>query len=383
MHKFKKIGIMGALIGILTSSTVSFAESSAVDTSATDDKSYDYVVTETDTYNTDNESEYDFGFEDTITVDGVSYSLDHITYDVVSQYESLYGDVDIPDTIKIKAEDPVMADEKDDYISNKRSVEENGFTYSYSDIDFSDSDENIEFIEKTVETEVILGGITDYDYKATVTYEDEDTGEEYELPFIDYSVKQEGWFSGYHLYGTISDYDSSTYVLGDYTFEHSDDPSFLTQEELKEVMDTLGYSKDYRGLGVHYDGEEYTANDGIVYRDYIIDADMYGTIYNVHYGMEVDKTEYYPEITYELSESSKEEIEELKNTFEVTANGYYNIKEVKAEKKLTTVQKVAIGIGIILGIILIIALIIYLMRGGRKRTEIMSNREARDEFKNL
>lgn len=379
----KKGIIVLSMIIALASGNVCFADENSTMTDAKG-KSYDYVLSDSKTYDTDDESEYDFGFNDTIEVDGVFYSLDHIEYDVVSAYDLEYGDQDVQEVITISESIPVTADELDDYVPDKKNILEGELVYSFSDVNFNESEENIISAEKNVQTEVLMNPITVYDYAATVTYTDEETGETFELPFVDYSVYEQGWFGGYQLYGTISDYDAATYQLGEQIIEHNDNTiQVSSNEEFDNILAQLGYGSGYRTVGFRYDGEPYTSLDGVVCRDYIVDVEIYGTIYNVHYADEIDLTEYTPVVTYTLSDKSKESLEALKSSYEVTAYGFYNIKPTNKENKLTVVQKVVIGFGILVGIVLIVALIIYILRGGRKKTEYMSNREAKDEFKDI
>jgi len=157
-----------------------------------------------------------------------------------------------------------------------------------------------------------------------------------------------------------------------------------------EFLEGLEIPTDkYQVVSVSYNGEAYTNSEGVVCRDYVINAQMNGTRYKLNYRYDLQKSEYTAKITYLLSDEEVEYIEELKNSYEVSAVAYYSIQEQeeqieqKEEEGLSVPVKIAIGAGVVILLAIIITLIVYLIRGGRRRTDEMNNRELKDEFKHL
>lgn len=370
-----------SLSAILTLNiSVSAAESAETiveaDTVATNGTTYDYALSSVKVYETEDASQYDFGFKETIEKDGLFYCLDTVEYSSVSMYEKEYGEEEIEYTITV--EDTVLSDAKDSYKPDK-TMTKAGHDYVYDSIEFEEISSETIPLYRYLDTEVLQEPLIVGNYPETMPYEHE--GVMYDLDYSDYEVISSGWHDGYYLRGTITNYDAATYQVGDIIIDNIGEEFDLDPRSYVEFLDGLEVPTDkYMINSVAFDGEPYTNPNGVICRDYVIDASMNGTRYRLNYRYDLIKAEYTATITYNLTESEAAYIDSLKNSFEVTATAYYSLKE---DKGLSTPVKVAIGFGIVVGLATLITLIVYLVRGGRRRTEDMNKRELKDEFDNI
>lgn len=352
------------------------AEKVEADSVATNGTTYDYALSSVKVYDTEDSSQYDFGFEDSIDVNGVTYSLATVEYNSINMFEKEYGTEDIEYTITV--EETVLGEDKDSFKADS-TYTKSSFEYVYDDVVYEETSSETIPLFKSLETEVLQGNLNVGDYPATMPYEYE--GKVYDLEYSDYQVISTGWHEGYYLYGTITDYDAATYQVGDIVIENNGDTFDLDPRCYVEFLEGLDVPTDkYMINSVAYNGAAYTTSNGVVCRDYVCECSMNGTRYQLNYRYDVVNKEYKATITYTLTDEEITNIESLKNSYEVTAIAYYNIKE---DKGLSTPIKVAIGVGIVIGLVAIITLIVYVARGGRRRTEDMNNRELKDEFKHL
>lgn len=342
---------------------------------------YAYTITEEQTGESDCVEDYDFQFSEQTEKDGVRYTLNHVEYFVCSEYEEQYGDKDIADKI-IKTEDGISAEAKETYIPSK-TIAQDGFRYQYKNTDFkksSDSKDPIE-IETYMDTDFTTAELSSLEIPDTVAFSYE--GKPYTLNY-DHSEKlNDGWKSGYTITGTIHHYDASTIRLGGITIE----PEQLADVSLSEMQTfaaQFGYTPEvYRLQSVSYSGDAYTDANGVVCRDYKIVTDVYMRQFRHYYTYSEDRSIYTAENTYELSKSDIDEIEELKNTYKVSATAFYDEVKETTKKTLSLPAKIAITFGVIVGIVLIAALILYLVKGGRKGTDYRSKRDSKRDYRNL
>ncbi|MCM1172371.1 MAG: VaFE repeat-containing surface-anchored protein [Clostridium sp.] len=334
----------------------------------------EYVVTKTETCDTGDESKYDFGFDDEIiTADGISYKLDHIDYDKTSVYESVYGEEGVQTEIT-KEKEKIKNVDKESF-KPEETFSENDMEYVFKDVKFEQSGYADENAVKTLDTDV-LQALNVNEYPKSLEYEYD--GEKYDLPYSKYEEKT-GWYSGFKLTGTIYGYDGGSFNIGDNALT---DEQLNDTDILKIFMRENGYGADiYRPTSFEYASEPYVSVSGKVCRDYIINYDLYGTVYTLIYEKKLDAPLYKAVMTYELSDDSTKKLEEMKESYIVTANAYY--VETEGEKGLTAVQKAVLGAGIVFLIILFIALVIYLLKGGRKPTDYKSERDIRRDYKEL
>lgn len=340
-------------------------------------KEYAYAMTGMSVYDTEDESTYDFGFKDTINEDGVEYKLSHIEYDTVNLYTKEYGDTEIPyDITRIET---VSYNNKKSFQPENDELTENGHTYVFSRVEYEETDKENILMSSYIDSPVTEKEFSAADYPETIEYEYED-GNIYDLSYKEYSVFNEGWHNDYNLDGVIINYDAATYQIGDVVLEHNDETFAATKEQLQKIIEYWGYAGDiYEAVSAEYAGDAYENSDGVLCRNYVIYCNVYGRQYHVVYESEIEFPVYTATVTYSLSDIDREQIESLKASFEVTATAYYDI----VEKGMTTTQKVVLTVGIIFGVLVLAALIIYLLRGGRRRTEYMSGREARKEYRDM
>lgn len=343
------------------------------DSNSSDGTSHDYALTATKVYDTDNETEYDFGFAETIDKDGLSFSLNSIEYSVETMYSIEIGDEEIAHEITV--EENVTYDKKENY-EPEETYESNGYKYILKDVSY-EAVEEIEPFKTGINTEIIQGDLNVANYPTTMPYEYE--GQTYDIPYKDYEVISEGWHDGYYLYGTITNYDAATYQIGDIIIDNNAEAFELDPRNYVDFLEGLDVPTDiYKVNDVYYHGDAYVNSNGVVCRDYVIDCQVNGTVYRLNY--ELDATDYIANITYVMSEEDIAYIEGLKETYQVTAIAYYDKVKVASS---SFVLKLAIGTGIVVIFAIMAAIIVYVIRGGRRKTEDMNNREMKDEYKHL
>lgn len=335
-------------------------------------------------------SEYNMDFEPEIQKDGEILVLDHVEYDESNEYELKYGNRAIELT---KTKTVELATDADASAIDKSDISSGGYTYSFKTCEIKvkeNPDDKLHVAMHTyIDSEITTDDFDKSDYPDTDMYICKEDGKMYELPYSGYEVIDEGWHDGYKLYGTITGYDAASCSIGNLELE-LDDENIFDKINLKDLTAELGYPTNlYEPVAADYIGDVYENAEGILCRDYIINCRLYGKRYRVNYSKEIDLPLYVANITYSLSKQEQEEIDRMKNTNLVTAHAFYNklqeekLEPANKEKKLTMAEKIAIGSGIIIGLIIGITLIIYTLRGGRKKTEIMSKREAKDELKHM
>ncbi len=365
----------------LNGMVVCASEEQMVETDAvsSDGTAYDYALTSTKIYDTDDKTTYDFGFDETIDVDGLSFCLNSIEYEVENMYDVEFSGVELQYEVVVEQE--VSYVDKAEF-EPEEQYEENGYEYYLKDVTYEKVSE-IPPLKMSVETEVLQGDLDISNYPQSMPYEY--NGSKYDLPYKNYEVINTGWHDGYYLYGTITNYDAATYQIGDIIIENNNEEFDLDPRNYVEFLEGLDVPTDvYKVDDVFFKGEAYTNSNGVICRDYVIDCQMYGTIYNINY--ELDITDYIATITYELSEEDISYIEGLKESYNVTAIAYYDQVIVKDEVKnegFSTPLKIAIGTGIVILLGVLAAIVVYFIRGGRRKTEDMNMREVRDDYKHM
>ncbi len=373
---FKNKRYISAVMGIVLSVSSVITLHAAEQVTDASGETHEYVASATDVYDTDDESMYNFDFDKKIEIDGKEMILDHIEYSVTSLYDKEYGNEDIND--ELTRTQTVSYMDKSSFKPEVKSLSENNFTYDYEKVIFDETGHTIVKMESYVDTPLTNSEFNKSDYPDTMSYEYED-GNYYDLSYKDYEIIDDGWFD-YTLNGVIYNYGAPTYEIGNVSISYADINNVATTEQLQSILEYWGYSNtEYRPVTATFNGDAYTNSDGVVCRDYTIYCEAYGKQYRVNYESDIELPEYTATLTYTLSDGDKAEIEQLKSSYEVTANAFYDM----ADQGLSTVQRVVIGTGVVVVLILIAALIIYIIRGGRKRTEYMSKREARREFKDI
>lgn len=349
------------------------------DAVSSDGTVYDYALTLTKIYDTDDKTTYDFGFDETIDKDGLSFCLNSIEYEIENMYDVEFSDMELEYELVVEQE--VSYVDKAEF-EPEEQYEENGYKYHLKDVTYEKVSE-IPPLKMSVETEVLQGDLDISNYPQSMPYEY--NGSKYDLPYKNYEVINTGWHDGYYLYGTITNYDAATYQIGDIIIENNNEEFDLDPRNYVEFLEGLDVPTDvYKVDDVFYKGEAYTNANGVICRDYVIDCQMYGTIYNINY--ELDITDYIATITYELSEEDIAHIEGLKGSYMVTAVAYYYQVIVKDEVKdegFSTPLKIAIGTGIVILLGVLAAIVVYFIRGGRRKTEDMNMREVRDDYKHM
>ena len=95
---------------------------------------------------------------------------------------------------------------------------------------------------------------------------------------------------------------------------------------------------------------------------------MYGSVYTLFYEKKLDAPLYKATVKYVLSDECAKQIDDMKNSYEVTAYAYYSKTMIS---HMSPVTKAVLGAGIAFLIMLFVALVIYILKGGRKPTEKM------------
>lgn len=380
MKKIKNAAVAMALSLMVSTTCFAATETDAeFDVKANNGTIYAYSVSSVLTGESESPEDYDFSFEDEVEVNGVQYQLDHIEFEVNNLYAKEYGDTEIAYTIEDK--ETVKSEDKEEYKTSKKTLEENGFTYSYKDTKFEVADKK-EPIEMSCyeDSDITMGTIDSVTIKESKEYEY--NGKTYELPYSRYEVINQGWHDNYKLTGTITGYDAPTYKVGNMVIEPSQLAN-LSKEQLQSLVSSFGYDPaHYKVLSLQYTGEPYMNGDKLC-RDYSVSVSIYGCQYRIYYEDKIDESTYEAINTYELSGSDMELLDNLKGSYEVEGKAFYNEVTKSEKKKLTTTQKVALAFGIIVGLALLVALFLYILRGGRKDTDYRSRRDSKRDLKNL
>lgn len=336
-----------------------------------------YTETKTDTYDSDDESTYDFSFEKEIEIDGTKYELDHITYEkeektsikegvevtVKKEYEGVEKDFTAPKTITYEGITYELLDEK---------VTESGdgslYLYYYDETDYQsekpDHKESVEYV-----------------------YHDESSGTDYtvKLPYARTELLESNYAIPVTFSGTVTGYDAAYIVIGDYKIENPGENLLLDDAHISTILESIGVNPaDYSDLKVYYTGEAYLNEEGMLCRDYEIRALMFGSKYRIYYEDNVKglvKT-YTCEANYGLGDKMLEEFTNV--SYDVSAKAtYYEVLEEEKGFFETLPGKAVLAGSIILGITVILALFIYLLKGGRKDTDYKTRADAKKDYKKL
>lgn len=370
--KLLSLAVAG-VIGASVASTPTYA----AEPKDSSEKPIEVVETKTGTYDTDDESTYDFGFEDEIEIDGIQYKLDGITYDKKEHSK-------FPDGIRESFTNKYEAVDED-FMPNE-NIMNSGIEYELDKYEVKPSEES--------ELHLFYYDETDYqtsepEHKESVeyTYHDEATGKDYEvtLPYSRTEAVDSCYAITVTFSGTVTGYDAAYIVIGDRKIENQGEILALTNDIICMLLEQAGANPaDYTDYAVYYVGEPYSDADGNLCRDYEISTNAYGTKYRVYYEDDFKNltTEYTCEATYKLTAENLEEFQIV--SYEVTATATYTRLEEEEKGFLdTVVGKAVLSGAVVLGLAVIIALGIYIAKGGRKDTDYRSKRDSRRDYKNL
>lgn len=333
----------------------------------------DYVViTETKTYDTDDERKFHFDFVVGTSTDGVEYKLDHIEYEAVNVYESVYGKEEI-DTELFEEKDGIQNADRESF-KPKDNIFREDMEYVFDSVTFEKAGHTDVDAVLTLDTEV-LPTLDLSKYPETMDYEYD--GETYQLPYARYE-ETKGWYAS-TLTGTIYDYDNGSFTIGETVITND---QIGETETMKAIMRDNGFDADrYRPVSFEYASEPYTSFSGKTCRDYIINYEMYGSVYTLFYEKKLETPLYKATVKYVLSDECAKQIEDMKNSYEVTAYAYYS--KTMTQNHMSPVTKSVLGAGIAFLIMLFAALVIYILKGGRKPTDYKSNRDIRKDYEEL
>lgn len=335
------------------------------------------VETKTAVYDTEDESTYDFDFEEVIEIDGVKYKLDGVTYEKKERKE-------LPADIKSTV-DKTFKDVAEDF-KPKQTIRNSGVDYILDSFEVKPSEES--------ELHLFYYDETDYqtvepEHKVQVdyTYHDEATGKDYEvvLPYSKTQVVDSNYAIPVTFSGTVYGYDAAYITIGDRKIENPGESLTISNDIICMLIEKAGgNSADYTDFTVSYKGDAYTNEEGVLCRDYEIAAKAYGTKYRVYYEDDFKNltTRYTCAAVYKITDKALQEFQ--KTSYDVTATASY-VKE-KAEKKAftdTLVGKAVLSGAVVLGMAVIAALGIYMMKGGRKDTDYRSKRDSKKDYKKL
>lgn len=365
--KMKRLMAFGLSVGL----SFSLCNVTAYAEEAKENEDY-VVITETKTYDTDDETKFDFDFVEGTSTDGVEYKLDHIEYEVVNIYESVYGKEEI-DTELFEQKDGIQNADRESF-KPKGSIFREDMEYVFDSVTFEKAGHTDVDAVLTLDTEVLLT-LDLSKYPETMDYEYD--GETYQLPYARYE-ETKGWYAS-TLTGTIYDYDNGSFTIGETVITND---RIGETETMKAIMRDNGYDADrYRPVSFEYASEPYTSFSGKTCRDYIINYEMYGSVYTLFYEKKLDAPLYKATVKYVLSDECAKQIEDMKNSYEVTAYAYYS--KTMTQKHMSPVTKAVLGAGIAFLIMLFAALVIYILKGGRKPTDYKSNRDIRKDYEEL
>ncbi len=177
----------------LNGMVVCASEEQMVETDAvsSDGTTYDYALTSTKIYDTDDKTTYDFGFDETIDVDGLSFCLNSIEYEVENMYDVEFSGVELQYEVVVEQE--VSYVDKAEF-EPEEQYEENGYEYYLKDVTYEKVSE-IPPLKMSVETEVLQGDLDISNYPQSMPYEY--NGSKYDLPYKNYEVINTGWHGIY------------------------------------------------------------------------------------------------------------------------------------------------------------------------------------------
>lgn len=331
-----------------------------------------YVITDTKTYDTDDETEYDFDFLEETTSDGISYKLDHIEYETVNVFESVYG-TEGAETEIFEEKGGIQNADRENF-KPKDSIFKEDLKYVFDSVTFEKVGHAEVEAETSLDTEVLMS-LDLSKYPKTQDYEYD--GETYKLPYVRYE-ETKGWYP-FKLSGTIYGYDNGRFTVGENVITND---MISETETMKALMRENGFDADrYRPVSFEYTSEPYTSFNGTVCRDYIINYEMYGSVYTLFYEKKLEAPLYRATVKYVLSNECAKQLEDMKNSYEVTAHACYT--KTTAKNSMSPITKAVLSAGIVFLIILFAAFAIYLLKGGRKPTDYKSERDIRRDYKEL
>ena len=335
----------------------------------------DYITeTSTEVYYTDDESTYSFDFAGKKQSGNDEYELYKVEYD--KKHTSEAGSIDEQITKRV---DDVSSDYKAPV-----NIKENGYTYILSDSKITENSMPVHVY--TYKETGYLDSEPEHDATMRYTYVDKDGKEhDLELPYSRTEVLESGASEKVTYQGVVSGINYEYIQVGDKMIASSE--FSLSADDMRQILTSNGYDvSKLSDLTVAMSPDTYRNEAGDVCRNYTITAYQTGTKYRFVYEDDVDGLDvtYKSVDVYVLSDADKEKIDKANNEVLVTATAYYKLQKYEvAQKGMTKSQKVIMSTAIILGILLLIALIVYLIRGGRRKTDYKSRRDIKRDFKNI
>lgn len=346
---------------------------------AESDPDGDYITeTSTEVYYTDDETAYNFGFEESKEDDKNTYTLDRVEYDT----KRVNSDEKKAEESVSKTEENVAAGYK-----APESIKQNGYTYILSKSEVIKQSKPMH-IEAYKDTEYVSSEPVP-DQTMQYTYVDADGKEhELDLPYTRTEILDTVGSTEIVYNGVVSGLNYKYIQIGDKLILSED--FSLDEATMKNILIDKGYDVSEIGsLSFSLSPDTYTDSKGNLCRNYTISVGRTGTKYRIYYTDDVDDLDvtYKAVDVYVLSDADKDEIDKYNNETLVTATAYYKaaVKAAPAdeEKTMSPVKKAVLAGSIILGVLVLIALALYLVKGGRRDTDRKSKRDIKRDYKEL
>lgn len=370
--KYGKVLMIAVLIGAV--SMLSLGRMSVMAADTQNDEEY-VTETATETYYTDDDSTYEFDFNEKKRDGENTYQLDRVEYDKKTV-----------NTEKIKADNNITKTE-DGVAENYKApqnITENGYTYILSESKVTEESKPV-YVYTYIDTDYVESEpIPDATIK--YTYVDKN-GEEHELvlPYLRMETLDSGYIGQITYTGVIRGLNYQYIQIGDQLIPSAE--FTLDDSAMKDILSESGYDiSKLKGMSFSMSPDTYTDNSGYLCRNYTITASTSGNRYRLYYAADVDGLDvtYKAVDVYVLSDADKEKIEQHNNEILVTATAYYKITaKSDTDSGLSPVKKAVLTGTIILGLLILIALVIYILTGGRKATDRKSRRDIKRDYRDL
>ena len=210
---------------------------------------------------TDKPEEQKAEFDPSITIDGKTYVLDSVNYEVQSKKK-----LEAPEgNIKIVTSAPFV-DEESNHVP-EGEMKEGGKSYYLKSYEVVDTklDARTEPVSDTI-TYSNIPVDSKIPEMAKLSVKDSVTGKnvEVQVPLSDKEFTEPHWISGFEFPITVSNYDAGVFDLNGREITLSEDAPLKGHEN--ELLNMIGVSaEDYRINSIAWDGGSYTEN-GVVYR---------------------------------------------------------------------------------------------------------------------
>lgn len=299
-------------------------------------------------------------FDDELTTDGKDYKLDDISYEVIS---TKYLDTKVL-TVNLDGLEDGSEPQPDE------TIVQDGITYML-DPSSTVKEENV--IREAGTQQV--NAYDDYDYSVSadsvpatksVPVQNQLTGEMQDV------VCQ---LSGVSVHGTktidntmsltFSNYDAAYYSFGDaYIPRNDDQPAIAGYED--QLLASVGAADGSKITSISWDGDPYTGEDGILYRNATANVQQQVQVYRANYSGVINTPEE-KSTTYTVTYTAPDPDGAVEYTVQATAS-YTEVKQ----KQSIVPYIIAAGVGILI-LAIFIVLILYLLRKKRKTAKDNEN----------